>query len=829
MTVAELELQLKQAVEILTPTGSPTRRFGEITAILENGLFHVLETGRQKVEVLPKRRLRAVWNEQQLSLPGSTQYLPTTGTQVPSGSVVGSTATNPALLAHLTDYANPHQTSKQQVGLGQVDNTSDLDKPLSTAATNQFDFTQRTVDGRLVGDLRATISGVLNPDPQDAVVYTCDTELLTPTFQWYVGGVAQAGQTTSTYGKTISWDDDNKLVYCLVTSQGIAYRSNDLLIRVGTTHPQTTYDFYVSPTGVDTAPGTSPNTPWQTFAPLETYMDNDSRSGQTIRVKVGVGTYQTKYSVARTYTQPPTLIFDFDPNVVIIRGTQNTPTAIHARGNIRIELNSQEQYDFRPTIRDFDQPNGIGIHTSNTATVKCRNIRIVSCTNGIRLENTSIVWFLGSEIQDSFAESIRQISASCQCVATGARVIARNAVNTAIFENISNGVFVGCEVIPTVANTPINIAHAEFRNCKLGTPSVNLRLLGTGTFSQQIYLDSYINADLVLNHQVQLTRCYGTIAIQVAGSTSTPRSVIEHCAFVGAPAAVTPKAFIYRNGANGLSSIRVLNTVLTGYTAANTVGEGFTSTEISDWLSNSTVENCCFFNNSGTLVPGIASSATQSLLADPELLDPVGVEQKNYGVGPLSPCIGAGLSNATIGYEYDTISRLYEAKAYGFVTQQDFREELDRLTKRLTSGALQPGATNVIYVQSFPLVIRTGQRVIVPEDMQALYITPPVIEPGGMLEIRGTVTQVAPVPPQSLEQYIQAAYLRTTDPLVAGQIWNNNGVLTYSDGAGNLPDPWTDSHIWNDEQFWVETTIPTLEDPWNDTLVWYDFTIWSDS
>jgi hypothetical protein len=36
------------------------------------------------------------------------------------------------LLAHTTDYANPHQVTKDQVGLDQVDNTSDMDKPVST-------------------------------------------------------------------------------------------------------------------------------------------------------------------------------------------------------------------------------------------------------------------------------------------------------------------------------------------------------------------------------------------------------------------------------------------------------------------------------------------------------------------------------------------------------------------------------------------------------------------------------------------------------------------------------------------------------------------------
>ena len=40
---------------------------------------------------------------------------------------------------HLSNYANPHQVTKFQVGLGNVDNTSDLDKPISTATQSAID------------------------------------------------------------------------------------------------------------------------------------------------------------------------------------------------------------------------------------------------------------------------------------------------------------------------------------------------------------------------------------------------------------------------------------------------------------------------------------------------------------------------------------------------------------------------------------------------------------------------------------------------------------------------------------------------------------------
>ena len=37
------------------------------------------------------------------------------------------------LISHLADKANPHDTAKEQVGLGNVDNTADMDKPVSAA------------------------------------------------------------------------------------------------------------------------------------------------------------------------------------------------------------------------------------------------------------------------------------------------------------------------------------------------------------------------------------------------------------------------------------------------------------------------------------------------------------------------------------------------------------------------------------------------------------------------------------------------------------------------------------------------------------------------
>ena len=43
------------------------------------------------------------------------------------------------LTLHKADQSNPHNVTKQQVGLGSVDNTSDVNKPVSTATKNYVD------------------------------------------------------------------------------------------------------------------------------------------------------------------------------------------------------------------------------------------------------------------------------------------------------------------------------------------------------------------------------------------------------------------------------------------------------------------------------------------------------------------------------------------------------------------------------------------------------------------------------------------------------------------------------------------------------------------
>lgn len=58
------------------------------------------------------------------------------------------------LTSHKNNETNPHKVTKSQVGLGNVDNTSDLDKPISTATQNAL--TQ--IDQNLTQETKERIS-----------------------------------------------------------------------------------------------------------------------------------------------------------------------------------------------------------------------------------------------------------------------------------------------------------------------------------------------------------------------------------------------------------------------------------------------------------------------------------------------------------------------------------------------------------------------------------------------------------------------------------------------------------------------------------------------
>lgn len=86
-----------------------------------------------------------------------------------------------ALTSHKNDVENPHRVTKAQVGLENVDNTSDADKPLSTAAqealNTKLSISGGTVVGNLTieGDLTVTgtevVNNIENLNVKDQMIY----------------------------------------------------------------------------------------------------------------------------------------------------------------------------------------------------------------------------------------------------------------------------------------------------------------------------------------------------------------------------------------------------------------------------------------------------------------------------------------------------------------------------------------------------------------------------------------------------------------------------------------------------------------------------------
>jgi hypothetical protein len=93
-------------------------------------------------------------------------------------------ANNKLITDHKADTSNPHKVTKSQVGLGNVDNTSDVNKPVSTAVQN-------ALNNKVTKSNTADTNGLLN---------SLASEESTPTdADYYISQHAGGGTTTTTY------------------------------------------------------------------------------------------------------------------------------------------------------------------------------------------------------------------------------------------------------------------------------------------------------------------------------------------------------------------------------------------------------------------------------------------------------------------------------------------------------------------------------------------------------------------------------------------------------------------------------------------------------
>lgn len=94
------------------------------------------------------------------------------------------------IAGHVADTNNPHQTTKEQVGLGNVDNTSDADKPLSTAAQAAL------ADKITIEDVLGAGTALAAGDSMDDLIYPCKFYSANGTIS---AGVANSPITTKAY------------------------------------------------------------------------------------------------------------------------------------------------------------------------------------------------------------------------------------------------------------------------------------------------------------------------------------------------------------------------------------------------------------------------------------------------------------------------------------------------------------------------------------------------------------------------------------------------------------------------------------------------------
>ncbi len=118
---------------------------------------------------------------------------------------------------HVQDYNNPHQVTKAQIGLGNVDNTSDANKPISSAVNTALNlkantadvYTKTDIDNKLTvgGDLTGSIPNlqiaantVGNTELQDGINHSKIAAAVTP----YMLGRNGTGTTETPVAMSIS-------------------------------------------------------------------------------------------------------------------------------------------------------------------------------------------------------------------------------------------------------------------------------------------------------------------------------------------------------------------------------------------------------------------------------------------------------------------------------------------------------------------------------------------------------------------------------------------------------------------------------------------------
>lgn len=101
------------------------------------------------------------------SAADNTSLVSYVGSQITAAlsTIANTYATQAQLSAHITDQNNPHAVTKAQVGLGNVDNTSDINKPISNAVQAALD--NISVNSTIAHNTTASDYQALQPSDND--------------------------------------------------------------------------------------------------------------------------------------------------------------------------------------------------------------------------------------------------------------------------------------------------------------------------------------------------------------------------------------------------------------------------------------------------------------------------------------------------------------------------------------------------------------------------------------------------------------------------------------------------------------------------------------
>ena len=196
-------MALKRTYKVNATSGLTS---GEVTAIVD-GVTTTLQTNIDNVATTSQQNITAHTSD--VANPHST-----TKAQVGLGNVDNtsdinkpvSTAQNTAITGvqinlntHTGNTANPHGTTKAQVGLGNVDNTADIAKPVSTAQQNEIN----TALGAITGNTTRVpfFSAAINRLASSAnFIYN----LATGTLSLYNSGTLEVGLNATNYFR-LAW------------------------------------------------------------------------------------------------------------------------------------------------------------------------------------------------------------------------------------------------------------------------------------------------------------------------------------------------------------------------------------------------------------------------------------------------------------------------------------------------------------------------------------------------------------------------------------------------------------------------------------------------